>query len=153
MSAPQTFTTTLLTAKKTATGISVPDEIVENLGAGKKPPVSVTINGYTYPSTIAVMDGVFMVPVSSEVREKANVKGGDTIEVTLVLDNQPREVALPEDFEQALNANAAAKTFFETLSNSNKKRFVIPIEQAKTAETRTKRIEKALVELEAGRKM
>ncbi|MCE7059490.1 YdeI/OmpD-associated family protein [Dyadobacter sp. CY343] len=148
-----TFKTTLLLAKKTATGVQVPDEIVEKLGVGKKPPVKVMINDYTYPSTIAVMDGVFMLPVSADVREKAKVQAGETIEVTLQLDTEPREVALPADFEQLLEANQAAKAFFQTLSNSNKKRFVIPIEQAKTDETRNKRIKKAIADLEQQKKV
>ena len=148
-----TLKTTLLLAKKTATGIQVPDEIVEKLGAGKRPPVSVTINDYSYPSTIAVMGGMFMLPVSAEVRQNAKVQAGETIEVTLQLDVQPREVDLPDDFQKALNSNQIARTFFETLSNSNKKRFVIPIEQAKTDETRNKRIEKAISDLEQQKKV
>jgi hypothetical protein len=131
-----TFMTTLLLAKKTATGLRVPDEIVEQLGAGKKPAVKVTINNYTYPSTVAVMDGTFMLPVSADVREKSGIQAGDEVEVALELDLETREVALPADFESALNANNAAKQFFQTLSNSNKKRFTIPIEQAKTEDTR-----------------
>src|SRR5215217_1373071 len=104
-----TFKTTLLLAKKTATGIQVPDEIVEKLGAGKRPPVSVTINDYSYPSTIAVMGGMFMLPVSAEVRQNARVQAGESIEVTLQLDVQPREVDLPDDFQKALNSNQIAR--------------------------------------------
>ncbi len=147
-----TFKTTLLLAKKTATGICVPDNIVERLGAGKKPPVKVTINGYTYRSTIAVMGGVFMVGVSAEVREKAGVSGGDEITVDLELDTEPRELELPADFKAALNSNNAAKAFFEGLSHSNKQRFVLPIGQAKTEETRQRRIKKAITDLAEGKK-
>ena len=138
------FKTTLLSARKTATGIQVPEEVVTKLGQGKRPPVKVTINGYTYRNTIAVMNGMFLLSVSAEVREKASVKSGDNIAVELELDTEPREVDLPADFKATLQRNAKAKTFFETLSNSNKKRFIIPIEQAKTTETRNRRIEKAL---------
>jgi hypothetical protein len=137
-----TFKTTLLLAKKTATGLRVPDEIVEQLGAGN----------YTYPSTVAVMDGTFMLPVSADVREKSGIQAGDEVEVALELDMETREVALPADFESALGRNNAAKQFFQTLSNSNKKRFTIPIEQAKTEDTRKKRIEKAIADLEQGKK-
>ena len=141
------FKTTLLLAGKTATGIEVPPDVVEKLATGKRPPVQVTINKYTYPSTIAVMNGAFMLPVSAEVREKAKIKSGDKIEVSVVLDTQPRVVELPADFQKALDKNAVAKKFFETLSNSNKKHFVIPITQAKTEETRNRRIEKAIADL------
>ena len=134
------------------TGIVVPDEIVEQLGKGKKPPVKVTINDYTYRNTVAVYGGQFMIGISADNRSKANVKGGDTITVTLELDTEPREVALPADFEKALNKSTVAKKFFESLSYSNKRHYVLPIEEAKTTETRQRRIEKAITDLAAGKK-
>jgi hypothetical protein len=134
------------------TGIVVPDEIVEQLGRGKKPPVKVTINDYTYRNTVAVYGGQFMIGISADNRSKAKVKGGDTITVTLELDTEPREVALPADFEKALSKNTVAKKFFESLSYSNKRHYVLPIEEAKATETRQRRIEKALTDLAAGKK-
>src|SRR5438034_300605 len=109
------FKTTLLQAGKTATGIQVADEIVEGFKAGKKPPVRITINGYTYRNTIAVMGGVYMVGVSAEHRKGAGVEGGDEIEVTIELDTAPREVEIPAELEKALSKNKAAKTFFDSL--------------------------------------
>ncbi len=141
------FTTTLLQAGKTATGIHIPDKIIEQFNAGKKPPVAVTVNGYTYRSTVAVMGGNFMVGVSADVREKAGVRGGEKINVKLELDTRPREVLLPQDFKRALDKNAVAKKTFESLSYTKKKGYVLPVEQAKTQETRRRRIEKAISEL------
>ena len=138
------FKTTLLQAGKTATGIEVPAKIVESFAAGKKPPVRVTINGYTYRNTIAVMGGVYMVGVSAEHRKGAGIEGGQEIEVTIELDTDPREVELPTEFQKALNKNAAAKKTFDALSNSKKKAIVIPIKDAKTDETRDRRIEKSI---------
>jgi hypothetical protein len=83
------FKTTLLQAGKTATGFTIPSEIVEGLGAGKKPPVRITINGYTYRNTVAVMGGKYMVGVSAEHRMGAHVAGGDKMEVTIELDTEP----------------------------------------------------------------
>jgi len=150
---PIKFKAELLLAKKTATGIQVPNEIVAQLGKSKKPAVKVTINGYSYPSTVATMGGVFMLPVSTEVREKAGIQNGDIVEVSLVLDTQPRVVEAPEDFQLALDANPTAKQFFENISNSNKKYYIAQIEQAKTPETRNRRIEKAISDLSAQKKM
>ena len=132
---------------KNVTGIEVPPNVVEALGGGKRPPVKVTLNGYTYRSTVAVMGGAYMVGVSADVREKANVKGGDVLEVEMVLDTEKREVEVPGDFAKALAANRAAKTFFEGLSNSNKKRFTLQVEDAKAPETRARRIEKFVAQL------
>jgi hypothetical protein len=145
------FHTTLLQSGKTAVGIQVPNEVVEALGAGKRPPVRVTINGYTYRNTIAVMGGVFMVGVSAENRERANVAGGDDVDVDIELDSQPRELTLPPDFSAALDREPEARRFFDTLSHSRQQALVVPIDQAKTTETRQRRLDKALSALREGR--
>lgn len=145
------FHATLQLNGKTATGIVVPPDVVESLGSGKRPAVQVTIDGYTYRSTIAPMGGVFMLPVSAEVREAAHVAAGDEVDVDVERDSEPREVSVPTDFLDAFEGDAAAKRFFEGLSYSNKRRVVLPIEEAKTAETRQKRIAKAISTLREGK--
>lgn len=136
---------------KTATGIRVPDEIVVSLGTSKKPAVRVTIADYTYRSSIASMGGEFMLPVSAEVRTAAGVAGGDEVDVDLELDAEPREVVVPPDLTEALDHDEEAKRFFMGLSYSNKRRLVIPIDDAKTAETRRRRIAKTIEMLHEGR--
>jgi hypothetical protein len=138
------FSTVLLQAGKTATGIKIPPGIIDKLGAGKKPPVKVTINNFTYRSTVAVMGGNFMVGVSAENREGAKVKGGETIHVTIELDTAERVVEVPDIFQKALNKNSAAKKKFDSLSNSKKKALVLPVANAKTDETRDRNIAKAI---------
>jgi hypothetical protein len=145
------FHTEIIQSGKTATGIQVPPEIVASLGSSKKPAVMVTINGYSYRSTVATMGGAFMLPVSAEVRERAGVAGGDAVDVDVELDMEAREVTLPGDFAAALDADAEARRFFEGLSYSNRRRLVIPIEGAKSAETRQRRIEKTVGMLREGR--
>jgi Uncharacterized protein conserved in bacteria len=145
------FRTTLELSKKTATGIHVPDEIVEALGAGKKPPVKVTIGSYTYRSTVASMGGRFLLPVSQEHRDGAGIQAGDEIEVELELDDTPREVSVPTDFAEALDRHSEAREFFDRLSYSNKRRFVLNIEGAKSAETRQRRIDKSVELLREGK--
>jgi hypothetical protein len=138
------FRTTLLQAGKTATGFTVPAEVVEGLGQGKRPPVRVTINGYTYRNTVAVMGGAFMIGVAAEHREKAKVAGGDVIDVVLELDTAPREVTVPADLAKALKAHAGARKAFDGMSYTNRKELVRAIEDAKTEETRQRRIAKAV---------
>jgi hypothetical protein len=145
------FRTTILQAGKTATGIQVPDEAVEGLGSGRRPAVTVTINGYTYRSTVAVVNGVFMVGVSAENRAAAGVKGGDDVDVDIELDSAPREVSVPPDFAAALDAEPAARRTFDALSYSNKSFHVLPITGAKTDETRQRRIAKSVAILRKGR--
>jgi len=136
---------------KTATGIQVPAEVVAHLGSSKRPPVRVTINGHTYRSTIAPMGGVFMLPISAENRVLAHVSAGDEVEVEVETDTQPREVNVPPDFLEALDRDADARRFFDGLSSSNKQRIVLSIEGARTAETRLRRIAKAVSTLQEGR--
>jgi len=138
------FETTILTSGKTATGIVIPDEIIEKLNAGKKPPIKVILNGYTYRSTVAVMGGRYMVGVNADVRKASGVKGGDTLTVGIELDTEVREVALPSDFKKALDRNPTARKCFETLSYSKKTALVYPIAKAKKEETRNRNIEKTL---------
>jgi hypothetical protein len=146
-----TFKTTLLQIGNN-TGICVPDEVVEKLGAGKKPPVQVTVNNFTYRNTIAVMGGKYMISVSAAIRNQTGLKGGDPINVTLELDTAPRTVEVPADFQKLLDKNQKAKAFFETLSNSSKQRYVLPLADAKTEETRQRRMEKAIKDLVDGKK-
>src|SRR5688572_20307352 len=109
------FKTTIL-LKGNNTGIVVPEEIVTKLDAGKRPPVVVTVNGYTYRNSIASMGGQFLISVSADVRKHTGIVGGETLDVTLELDTTPREVAVPADLTKALKADAVANKFFETLS-------------------------------------
>ena len=145
------FKTTLELGGKTATGFRVPPEVVEALGKGKRPPVLVTINGHTYRNTVAVYGDTYMLGVAAEHRAAAGVEAGDELEVDLELDTAPREVEVPSDLASALAASPEAKRFFETLSYSNKRRITLSIDDAKTAETRQRRIEKSVRQLAEGR--
>jgi hypothetical protein len=136
---------------KTATGIHVPAEIVAALGASKRPAVCVTIAGYTYRTSVAPYNGVFMIPVSAEHRQAAGVTAGDELAIEIELDRAPREVSLPPDFAEALEQDVEAKRFFDGLSYSNKRRYVLTIEEAKTAETRQRRVAKAVGMLHEGK--
>lgn len=145
------FRATIVLGGKTATGIQVPAEVVESMGSSKRPSVCVTINGHSYRSTVAVMGGVFMLPISAEHRMSAGVAAGDEVDVDLELDTEPREVTVPPDLEDALNRDADARRFFDGLSYSHKRQHVLQIEGAKAAETRQRRIEKAISMLREGR--
>jgi len=145
--APIRFHTTILTAGKTATGIQIPSDVIAKLGTSKKPAVRITMNGYTYRSTVAVMGGRFMVGVNAENREKAKVAGGQDVDVDIELDTEPREVVVPADFAAALGRITKAQKYFDGLSYSKRKAFVVGVEGAKTEETRRRRIEKAVADL------
>lgn len=145
------FRATIQLEGKTATGIRVPPEVVADLGHGKRPPVRVTIGGRTHRSTVAVHGDVFMLPLSAENRAAAGVAAGDDVDVDVDLDVELREVTVPPDFTDALDRDADARRFFDGLSYTSRRRFVLSVEDAKTAETRLRRIAKGVEALREGR--
>lgn len=110
-----------------------------------------TLNDYTYRSTVAFMGTRFMVGVSADVRAKSGVKGGDTLDVEIVLDTAPRVLDIPPDLAAALAAAPAAQAAFDNLSYSNKRRHTMPVEDAKAPEARARRIEKSVESLKVGK--
>ena len=143
------FTAVVELGGKTATGIRVPADVVAALGPSRRPAVRVTINGYSYRSTVAARGGEFLLPVSAEHRTGAGVGPGDTVEVDLELDLEPREVTVPPDLAAVLDADPVARQAFDALSYSNKSRHVLAVEAAKTPETRQRRIDGVVAALRA----
>jgi len=141
------FRTTIAQTGTNTTGIVVPDEIVEQLGAGKRPKVTVTAGGHTWRSSIASMGGRFLIGVSAEIRRITGLAGGDDVDVTLELDTEPREVTVADDLAAALAAAPGARAAFDKLSYSHQRRHVMAIDDAKTPETRARRIDKAVAML------
>ena len=145
------FTAELEGTGKTTAGFEVPAEIVEALGGGAHPKVSVTVNGFTFRTSIARMGGRYLLGVSGERRTAAGVAAGDVLEVDVVLDTAPREVDVPEEFAAALAGDATAQEFWQTLSYSKQQWHVLQVTGAKTEETKARRIEKSIGMLREGR--
>jgi len=129
------------------TGIQLSESILEKLGGGKRPLVKVTLNNRTYRSAVGKMGDTFLIILSAENSAKANVKGGDELGVFVELDTEPRTVEIPIDLLTALNKNRTAKANFEKLAPSKKKAIVLSVNDAKTEETKIRRIEKAISSL------
>ena len=138
-----TFETTL-SVNGNNTGIEVPNDVIERLGSGKRPPVIVTVNGYEYRSTVAVMGGRYLIGLSAAVRSATGLKGGDPVSVMLKVAATPREVEVPADFAAAMEQQEPARQFFDGLSNSVQRYHVDNINAAKAPETRQRRIDKAV---------
>lgn len=146
-----TFTTQVVKDDQVnATGLAVPPEAVAAMGAGKKPRVKVTLNGYTYRSTVAAYRGVFMLPLSAEHRTAAGVQAGDQVEVSIELDTEPRTVEVPADLAAALADAPGARAAFDRLSYTTRKESVRQVESAKSQETRLRRINKIVASLVQG---
>lgn len=143
---------TTVTATGNNTGVVVPDDLIQRLGAGRRPAVVVSINGYEYRSTVGVMGGRHMVGISAAIRTATGLKGGDAIHVVLTVAETPREVEMPDDFAAALSADPDAAAFFAKLSNSLQRYHVDNVNAAKTDGTRARRIEKAVSLFREGKK-
>jgi len=143
---------TIVMASGNNTGIVVPDEVIEKLGAGRRPAVLVNVNGYEYRNTVGVMGGKHMISISAAVRKETGLAGGDPIHVVLTVADTPREVAVPAEFARALDAEPSLRDFFFGLSNSLQRYHVDLISSAKTDETRQRRIDKALQLFREGKK-
>lgn len=146
------FQTDIQLSGKTATGIEIPPDVIDALGAGQKPAVRVTIGGYTYSSTVARRGERYLVGINAGTRERAGVAAGDRVEVEIELDTGSREAAVPPDLAEAMKAEPAAKAFFESLTASQRKWFVLDVEGAKAPETRQRRSARAIRMLREGKK-
>jgi hypothetical protein len=136
---------------KTACGIEVPAGVVEALGGSRRPAVVVTLDHYSYRSTVAPMGGGFWVGVNSGHREASGLRAGDEVQVTLALDAAPRELEVPPELAAALEADPTAKAFFDGLSYSNRRVFTLSVEGTNNPETKARRVEKAIVMMREGR--
>jgi hypothetical protein len=125
-------------------GLEIPERVVDALGGGSRPPVIITVNGHTWKSRVTIMRGRYLLGLSNANRRAAGVSTGDEVEVEVQLDAEPRVVVEPEDFARALDADPAARAAYDRLAYTHKREHVLAIEGAKKAETRERRIEKAL---------
>ena len=124
-------------------GITVPEESMAELGPAKRYPVIVTINGYTYRNSVSWYKGAFRIAFSSDNQKASGVSKGDTVDVTLELDDAPRVLELPAEVSAALTAEGRLEAF-TALSYSKQRALVEPWAAAKTDATRDKNLQKIL---------
>jgi hypothetical protein len=127
--------------------LELPPELVAALGRGKKPPIRLTLKGYTYRTTVAVYGGQYLVPVRREVREAAGIVFDEPIEVTVELDIDERTVDVPPELLSAFEVEPKLHAVFDGLSFTARKELVESITQAKRDETRRRRLAQALEQL------
>lgn len=135
---------------RTATGIEVPASVLGALEGGKRPAVSVTIKGHTFRTSVGSMGGRALIPVSAAVRTQAGLAAGDSVTVTVERDQAPRNVTVPADLAAAMSKAPATRAAFDKLSYGVQRRHVESVENAKTDETRMRRVRKVVDELRTG---
>jgi bacteriocin resistance YdeI/OmpD-like protein/uncharacterized protein DUF1905 len=150
------FSTTLLQMGNN-TGIEVPADVLDGLGAGKRPAVVVMVTaharskadrGYEYRSTVASMGGKYLIPFSAERRKESGLGGGDPIDVELTVDTAPRVVEVPDDLQAALDASPSAAAAWQKLAPSYQKAHVTSVLGAKAADTRARRVAAVVAKLQ-----
>lgn len=144
---PTTFETVILGFGNHA-AIEIPLTNLQEIGGNKRAPLKVTLNNYTYQSTATVMDGKCLVVFPTRDRIASGVNSGDTANVTLELDDGYREVSIPPILDAALKADRLADVFHD-LIYSKRKEFVRLVVDAKTEETRNRRIAKIVATLKS----
>jgi hypothetical protein len=140
-----TFEATVIRPDGTGSGtfVVVPLDIRALFGRAR-PPVRVTINDYTWRSTIAVYGGQPHIGIAREHREAAGIAPGDRISVSLESDEEPRVVELPADLAAGIAADADVAARFERMPYTHRLEYARWIEEARRPETRARRIEAAV---------
>ena len=146
-----TYQTTVAQTGAKTTGIPVPDDVLEQLGGGRRPAVVVDVNGYRYTTTVGTMGGQALLPLSAAHRTASGLEGGDDVTVTVTIDDRPKTVELPTDLQTALDAAPRAQAFFDGLAPSARKNIVTQVTSAKTTDTRARRIAGYIEKLSAGK--
>ena len=129
----------------------LPAEVVEALGAGKRPAVRATVNGHVHRTRIAVYGGKYYLAYRREVRAAAQLEPGEEVDLQLELDGEPRAIDRPADFAALLEADPEARMRYDGLSFTHRKEYVDWLQGAKRAATRQRRLAEATTLLKSGR--
>jgi hypothetical protein len=128
------------------TGIEVPPSVLAELGAGKRPAVHISVEGYEYSSTVGAMAGLSLISLSKAHRVASGLSGGQAVQVVLTLIDTPRSVEVPPELRAALEAAGLAKSF-DGLAYSRRKEFARQVDEAKAAATKERRVAKIVADL------
>jgi hypothetical protein len=133
------------------TFIVIPFDVEQTFGTRARVPVRGTINGYPFRTSISPYGGKHYLPVNKALRAGAKAARGDSVDIVMERDDEPRVVRPPADLARALKANPAAHARWRQLSYTHRKEYARAVEEAKKPETRLRRIEKTIADLAAGK--
>jgi bifunctional DNA-binding transcriptional regulator/antitoxin component of YhaV-PrlF toxin-antitoxin module len=138
---------TLVIGEGNHASFEIPDKNLAEIGGNKRAPLKITINGHTYQSTATGVDGKCMVVFPTRDREASGAAAGDQVTVTLELDDGYRHVDVPAALSEALATHGLSEVFHD-LTYYSRKEFARQVSDAKAEETRTRRIEKIIEQLQ-----
>jgi hypothetical protein len=152
MTKKQTFTATILNAGGGGAYVEVPFDVEAAFGS-KKPRVKATFEGVSYRGILTRMGTEHHVLIIlKEIREKIGKTFGDEVNITVELDTEPRVIELPSELKKVFRTEKEAKAFFDKLSYTHQREYVMWINEAKREETRQSRILKTVEMLKQGKK-
>jgi hypothetical protein len=147
---PQRFRVRLQDAGGGGAAFGLPARAAAALGERKRPPVTVTIRDHTFRTTVAVYGGQPMIGVNKQHRAAARVAVGDSFDVVVALDEEPRVIEVPADLADALADDAAARAAFDRLSYTHRREYVEWIAEAKRRATRARRVAETVERVRTG---
>jgi len=141
-----TFTAEIKEGTGGSAWIEFPYDVRAEFGTGGRVPVRATFDGIPYRGSLAPMGGIcHIIGILKEIRQRLDKKAGDTVAVVLARDEEERTVAVPPELLSALEKNPEARKRFEALSYTHRKEWAHYVDEAKGADTRLRRAEKAVV--------
>lgn len=152
MNKTHTFTATIQNAGGGGAFVEVPFDVEEAFGA-KRPRVRAVIEGVPYRGILSRMGTeLHLLVILKEIRENVGKTFGDEVKITVELDEEPLVVEVPAQLKKAFKAEKEAKAFFDKLSYTHQREYVMWINEAKREETRNRRIVKMIGMLKEGKK-
>ena len=156
-SSPRIFEWTALISGGTGDGsgafLSFPWDLKGSFGKGNLVPICCEFDGIPYRGQLANMGSGPCLVLLKEIRAKLGKKAGDTVQVRLWLDTEPRIIEPTDDLRSLLAANPEAQARWDKFSPSHRKEYVLWIESAKKPETRAVRVAKSVVLIAQGKKL
>jgi len=152
MTKKQTFTATIQNAGGGGAYVEIPFDVEEAFGS-KRPKVKAMIEGVPYRGILTRMGGDHhLLIILKEIREQIGKTFGDEVTITVEPDIEPRVIEVPAELKQAFKTEKEAKAFFDKLSYTHQREYVMWINEAKREETRQSRVVKAIEMLKQGKK-
>ncbi|HET6823894.1 MAG TPA: YdeI/OmpD-associated family protein [Anaerolineales bacterium] len=152
MTKKQTFTAVIQNAGGGGAFVEVPFDVEKEFGS-KRPKVKAMIEGVPYRGILTRMGTErHLLIVLKEIREQIGKTFGDEVTITVEPDTEPRVIEVPDELKKAFKTEKEAKAFFEKLSYTHQREYVMWITEAKREETRQNRIAKTVEMLKKGKR-
>ena len=152
MPTKHTFTAAIQNAGGGGAFVEIPFDVEAAFGS-KRPKVKAMIEGVPYRGILTRMGTEHhLLIILKGIREQIGKTFGDEVKIMVEADNEPRVIEIPKELAEELKKDKEAKAFFDTLSYTHQREYVMWINEAKRDETRQTRIVKTIAMLKKGKR-